>query len=110
MTRTALALLCLAINIGCTQGDAIRIAESKKSGSPIVAALEDYKLDNGEYPMALDDLVPTYIGQIDPPKFGQHGWEYVRSKDRFFLYCGESVACPICSWDSQSCEWAVSRR
>ena len=51
----------------------------------IACALERYHLAHGEYPTALDQLAPKFIGQLPHDLIGGQPLKYVRSGDGTFL-------------------------
>jgi hypothetical protein len=57
-----------------------------KRGAAIIAALEAYRVDKGDYPKELKELVPHYLKRIDPPPAGDRTWTYERRfADQFDL-------------------------
>jgi len=77
--RYLLSLIIAAISLilcGC-RNDVEDNKENQTIAQPVILALDDYqKLNDGEYPSALDDLVPEYIASIP---------ETVREEE-FFYY------------------------
>jgi len=57
------------------------IEASYVTGDRIANALHHYYTKHGSYPGRLDVLVPTFIGQIDPPSAGLPTWRYTVSHD-----------------------------
>jgi hypothetical protein len=53
-----------------------RLEESKERGTAIVEALERHRQDHGDYPRALEALVPRYVASIEPPTWGLRRWRY----------------------------------
>jgi hypothetical protein len=54
------------------------LEESKARGSAIVEALERHRIEHGDYPPALDSLVPSYLPAIEAPSWGLGRWKYER--------------------------------
>jgi len=51
---------------------------------PIVQALEEFKADNGQYPITLSQLVPTYLQQLPYPGIlGARAFSYRCPPTRF---------------------------
>lgn len=75
---TAIALVLLALN-GCNRRwSQSGVETTTKRGNAIVAALHRFNNGNGHYPAELTELVPKYIGSIEPPEVGDHEWVYVQ--------------------------------
>lgn len=71
----------LAVGVGIywwAHRDAGRLEETRRLGAELVAALEAYRADRGEYPETLDDLVPDYLARIERPTWGVGEWTYRR--------------------------------
>jgi hypothetical protein len=51
-------------------------------GDQIVAAVEKYRADHGQYPETLSQLAPTYLPSVTPPRYGSRKWDYVTYRDR----------------------------
>jgi hypothetical protein len=51
-----------------------------RAGQPIVRAIEDYRKQNGNYPVSLADLAPKYLPTVpdmpDESKSKFRGWDY----------------------------------
>lgn len=58
--------------------DDARLEETRQMGEVLVAAIESYRADHGEYPEALADLVPAYVARIERPSWGVGEWTYSR--------------------------------
>jgi hypothetical protein len=54
------------------------LEESKQRGAVIVAALERYRAERGNYPDSLPMLVPAYAPAIAQPSWGLQQWRYRR--------------------------------
>ena len=52
------------------------IDEAMKQGDIILAAIEEYHDENGNYPFALADLVPHTLAKIPSPTGEAEFWEY----------------------------------
>lgn len=65
-----------------------RIEASQARGFEIVDAINRFKADKGEYPTALNALVPGYISRIPAPTAGTREWRYSRSNGSFELAFG----------------------
>jgi hypothetical protein len=53
----------------------------------VVCALERYRLTNGAYPAALDDLLPHYLTALPQDLIGGERLHYRRTEDgKFLLY------------------------
>jgi len=63
------------------------VPNDQRIGDRIIAALEKYKDERGSYPDTLQELEPTYIADISPPRYGDRKWDYVHycKKDAFGL-------------------------
>lgn len=79
--------------------------ETMSFGNQIINALEVYRTENGGYPDSLKLLVPKYLPDIQPPVWGQDGWQYVSSSPEFYVitvgyrdgcgsYCPSMHYCP----------------
>jgi hypothetical protein len=71
--------------------DEARRLETIDIGNDIVHALNLYYSDQGQYPDALEPLVPKYLKQIRAPKWGEE-WQYkvfeADEKKSFWLEVG----------------------
>lgn len=56
------------------------VEAAKAQGAALVAALEAYRAEHGEYPASLEALTPDPLPRIDPPAWGL-GWNYERRSD-----------------------------
>ena len=56
----------------------------EKNGEEVALALEDYFIDYGSYPNSLENLVPTYINELNPPNT-YWGWLYKLEGDDYVL-------------------------
>jgi hypothetical protein len=68
--------------------------------SEIVAALEKYRTEHGTYPERLSDLVPKYIAEIKPPRYGAKKWDYVyhANRDLFSLVLPAQKSYEVSYW------------
>ena len=82
-----LVTLCIA---GCSNGQG-RIDETKQKGNQIIRALEQFRIDRGQYPKSLADLSPKYIRELPPPTWGLKTWQYESDGSEFTLRVDESV-------------------
>lgn len=116
----AITAVALALGIGVfayAQRDRGSLEELKQRGAAIVEALERHRAANGNYPEALEALIPAYITKIDPPTWGLRRWRYWRytaahgshdvATDTSTVYFQLSVAAndrgyPICITTSHS--------
>jgi hypothetical protein len=81
---------------GCGQDwTAAKIAESQRRGNEIVAALERFRANRGEFPKELEELVPDYVAEIIKPVAGSRKWCYARTPDAqdFCLLFGRGDHC-----------------
>lgn len=60
-------------------------ATFKSETEPIIAALTEYKSQNGKYPTTLDELERANLIALNPPSIGVKEWEYSH-KTRFDEY------------------------
>jgi hypothetical protein len=64
--------------------------EQASAGEPIIAALEDHRIETGSYPDTIDDLVPRFLDSI-PPTIphpsgnGGDGWGYRKINDNEYV-------------------------
>lgn len=74
----AIVVAAIYLLAGCNPSNwnNTNIAESKKRGECIVAALNSYYGDHGRYPDRLNQLVPKYLRNIDSPVAGDRKWIY----------------------------------
>jgi hypothetical protein len=64
--------------------DHSHIEASKQTGNAIVKLLDRYRLDRGQFPDHLDDLVSEYISEVPQPVAGEGMWRYCRPQPDFF--------------------------
>ena len=69
-------LLLIPILLGCGREnisvhDTAKYLPSIEKGNEIIASLDSYLKQNGNYPKSLNDLVPDYMAEI--PKAGKYG-------------------------------------
>ena len=73
---------------------------------PIIAALEQYKADKGEYPEALEGLMPGYLPHV-PTKVNDEEITYIKTGESFslaFHYIGPGVnTCTFTPEDTWHC-------
>jgi phosphoglycerol transferase MdoB-like AlkP superfamily enzyme len=65
-----------------------KLLRTQSIGLEIMAALSNYKNNNGQYPDRLDDLVPNYLEKIEMPPYGNVGWVYSAEPNNFYLGAG----------------------
>jgi hypothetical protein len=93
--RQSISLFLLATAIanasilGCSEKPSLR--ETAQRGDLIIAALEKYRADHGQYPPSLKHLSPKYIDKIPSPTWGLREWIYEGDERGFFLMVDESV-------------------
>ena len=75
-----LLLLCFAASIVASCSPASE--RDLPIGDQIIAALERYRADHGQYPESLSQLTPTYMPSIASPRHGARKWDYVTYRDR----------------------------
>lgn len=56
------------------------LAETRRRGAEVSAAVDAYIQQHAELPPNLDVLVPDYIAQIKPPTAGDRQWEFGPSR------------------------------
>jgi hypothetical protein len=66
-------LFCVA---GCVRWSDTDVAETKRRGDLVRAALADYREKKGAYPERLSELVPAFISSIPQPTVGKSAWDY----------------------------------
>lgn len=59
---------------------------SGRRGAALVAALEAYQRDNGNYPATLDALVPAVLSELPPDPFTGKPFGYTRQNAGYILY------------------------
>ena len=73
------------------------VAESRAIGmhrfSLIAISLELYKMDHGEYPRSLDELVPDYCESVPLDPFTEEPFHYTRKDKTYLLYSVGSNLC-----------------
>lgn len=93
---------------GCGNWSSGAVAESQRRGNEIIAAIEDFQRDIGEYPEDLQQLVPKYLQSMKPPTAGSRAWGYgvYKNGGEFNLWFdGPSTYDPICVYSSSSRDW-----
>jgi hypothetical protein len=82
--KLAASLLLLLVITGCLFPHNIskddEIADGKAKSSVVIQSIEQFKLDNGHYPVAMEDLMPKYLTEI-PITLTGHQIEYYRDED-----------------------------
>jgi hypothetical protein len=59
--------------------------ETSLLAAPLVAAIEQYRLDYEKPPTTLDDLIPEYITEIPSPTIGCGKWSYQPTRRSYEL-------------------------
>jgi len=77
--------------------------------APIIVALENYKLENDDYPSSLNELVPKHLAEIpvspNPPWPGNAGYEKIKKTFTLaFRYSGPGQN--ICVYRSTEKKWS----
>jgi hypothetical protein len=57
------------------------MAESRRRGERIAAALDDCQVKTGRLPSRLDELVPAFLDRIPEPVAGSREWDYALTSD-----------------------------
>jgi type II secretory pathway pseudopilin PulG len=78
ITVVALALAAGVAVFMYAHRDDGRLEESKVRGAAIVTALGAYRAERGTYPETLQELVPRYLAEVEPPTWGLERWTYRR--------------------------------
>jgi hypothetical protein len=92
------------------EGDKSSVAEDERIGDRIVSAVEMYKAETHTYPDSLSELVPRYMSNIQPPRYGKKEWKYIHYPDKhafaLFMY-GKKVFSDGYWYDSDKGRWEV---
>lgn len=72
--------MAMVLGVGCEQWSEGQMAQVRNTAAPLFAALTRFKVDNGQYPSQLNQLVPEYIHEIPSATVGEE-WEYWREDD-----------------------------
>jgi hypothetical protein len=75
--RTVCCLIAGLLLIGCDGEHQKASVEDFRRGDRIVAALEKYRAEHGDYPDTLSVLVPTYMRAVEDPDYGDRRWDYI---------------------------------
>ncbi|MDH4240571.1 MAG: hypothetical protein OEW48_13505 [Phycisphaerae bacterium] len=83
-------------------------------GGDLINALETYHSEHGRYPHALDGLIPKYVTQIKPPRWGDTEWLYTCNGKGFVLKVGYEFGYgndlyPVMFYDSSQGYWIVDK-
>jgi hypothetical protein len=103
-------LCCLVLVFAGCEADKSSVANDEKIGDGIIAALEKYKAEQGLYPDTLTQLIPNYVRQIAPPRYGARRWDYVHycKNDSFALFMWGRRADQDAYWyDSEKKQWGL---
>lgn len=83
---------------------------TRARATALVAALETYKGDHGEYPGSLQELTPALMTRVDPPLVGTGRWKYRRpAKDHCVLAFLVGPTYENDTYDSAKQAWHVDR-
>ena len=108
--RRLLLVSLIALMAGCGV-DKTSVPNDEKTGDQIIAALEKYKIEKGSYPDTLSQLVPTYVGRITSPRYGERRWDYIHyCKDDSFALAmwGRRLTDDGYLYSSERKKWEVS--
>jgi hypothetical protein len=109
---TRLPLLCLVAIAACfgpPPGKGTKPRRAYRNAPPVIAAIEQYHVARGYYPLALDSLVPEFLPRpalLDPPAQEHHPWEYRRDSTGYvltFRYTGPGMN--YCEYSSKDPHW-----
>ncbi len=94
----ACGLYCVRTSKSWRRAELVRVARESR---PLVTALDRYRAEHGQYPCALDDLMPDYLpslprtGMVAYPQFmylpDVHGLEPAPGGYDLRIYCDEGV-------------------
>ncbi len=105
-------VLVLIFATGCKWSDS-KVRQSQSRGNLVVAALESYMQDNGQYPPSLESLVPKYLETIPQPVAGDREWIYEvwvkDDKHGFHLRFQNGNRGHLCSY-SRDGSWFIDTR
>lgn len=102
-------ILCAVVLTGCEPNKS-SVPADMATGNEIAGALGKYKGEHGHYPEQLSDLVPKYISEIKPPRYGEKKWIYVKYRDKgtFALFMwGAKAYQDGYMYDPDKNEWEV---
>lgn len=66
VAKSLLVIACMAVAGCCAPYNCEQAVAGRKLYEPTIIALEDFKAANGEYPVNLMELVPTFIETVPP--------------------------------------------
>ncbi|SRR6266496_547310 len=104
-------LFCLVVLLASCEANKSSVPNDERIGDQIIAALERHKAERGFYPDTLTQLVPAYIKQIIPPRYGQRRWDYIHycKNDSFGLAMwGRSLTDDAYVYSSERKKWEVA--
>jgi hypothetical protein len=97
-------MLFLSISIG----DSLSWESKTESDGKLIAeALEQYRAENGVFPQSLDELIPTYLSELNEPQ-SVWGWLYTATADIFtlgYVYDVDNLGYGVCVYSSSILEW-----
>jgi len=105
-----LVLFFVILLFGCGE-DKSFVSDDERTGDQIIAALEKYKAEQGFYPDTLNQLVPTYLGKITQPRYGEKRWDYIHycKNDSFGLAMwGQELSDDGFVYSSERRKWEVA--
>ena len=111
------AVLCLFF--GCVlvilaqfyRVDGPTVQEGQTRAQPLLAALEQYKINNGSYPSDLQALIPVYLSEIPrPAPRWEYTFEVTGNGDGFVLSfeAGRNFDGDYCEYYSETQVWRCS--
>lgn len=111
MSRSASSFYCILASAsvlactqaGCRHQSSVRQEPTIERGNEIIAAIERYEERHGEYPEALEDLVPDYLERVDATS-----WWYGAGNGVFQLtFSGRSgILMETWMYDSRNNKWS----
>ena len=85
---------------------------NRRNGEQIAAAIEQYKLNNGNYPETLELLIPEYFDELPEIKrYGRKNWLYTTNSEQYslgFEYINDTYYCSICILSTDTSEWTCN--
>ena len=111
----AISVILVAAISGCSNGNWSddKVKDSQVRGDRIASALNQHYTDKGSFPATLEDLVPDYIQEIEPPLAGNQRWKYnvIDSGSDFTLIFEDNSSSLPTSWrKSQSKRWSFDTK
>lgn len=88
MLNSAISLFLLLFVYGCVFSGYVseeqEIMDGKEKSYIVIRAVEQYKLDNGHCPEAIEDLIPKYLIEV-PTTLTGYQIEYNRDREFFIV-------------------------